>query len=579
MEWAAYELSFGNAEHMETYAYENGHGTTEKFLEFKRNQRLEEPQPPHVTYQQEQVAEVKERAEGKVQDPEPRTEAEAKSQAVVAESRAHAATSEAVRAVEEAQNPAGKSEEEAQQAAERAEVAIRTAQDAAAQKAEAIGKASPNAKEKFPQRAPITINLRGREVIVDQNHKQFKAHYELVPVEALEMSHVWVGDNLERNPKYFEPLQPRQPKVSQVLQRRIDAQEFSVDPDTGVTSGYNFSKFANPTLDAMSGPPIVESGGMVVSGNGRLQRLLKHLQVLDEISDPNRRNGSKLELEGRMRKLASESGISNYPNDGKFYAVVRMLDAPIETSGQASEYGLFFNTSEAENISDGARGLVYGRTLDDTILKKIGRMVEASEGGLEAVMREDPYFFSQLVGERFGIPESQRAEWFVKDKMGHEVLTDAGEKLFRRAVVGYAINDPNIIAALEERNATAYRAFERALGYVTQLKAFPELDLSQKIVEALHASAETLNADVAKSAGGGKWEATYRPPDQIDLLGMDCLDPVEGVARIERCPAENFQRPHEAVYWRGRSSGRDVWRRHQRDPGRKVQPRIQEGTP
>ena len=185
------------------------------------------------------------------------------------------------------------------------------------------------------------------------------------------MSHVWDGDNLVRNDEnlFPKPLQPREPNERTVLQRRLDGQLFAVSED-GKTSGYNFDKYANRTIDALSGPPFVEPGGRVVAGNGRLQRLLYHLKVINEISDPELKAIHFESLKSRMAALAKENGIGVYPDDGQFYADVRVMDEPIKTLEEANKLGLLFNESEADNISDAQKGLVYGRSLNEETVRQ-----------------------------------------------------------------------------------------------------------------------------------------------------------------------------------------------------------------
>jgi hypothetical protein len=485
---------------------------------------------PYLVHRKFLVDGVRDRMEGKVKDPEPKTQVQAETQAAAADSRKAAAHKEAVKAVEEASNPEISRDEtperavaKAEQLATAAEDAKKVAKEAVAQSAEARAKAGP--KGDFPGRSPISIHLRGKDTIIDQNQRQVKAHYELVPAGAVILSHHWEGDNLVRTDDNLFPkqLQPREPNERTILQRRLDAQRYAVSED-GRTSGYNFEKFANRTIDAMSGPPLVEPGGRTVSGNGRLQRLLKHLQVLNEIADPVERAAAVEELKSKMAALAKENGIGKYPDDGQFYIVVRMMDDPIQTIEEATKYGLLFNESEADNISDAQKGLVYGRSLDQDAVNKIGRLVEESEGGLNAAMRDNPLQFAEIAAARFDIPTSQQSLWFMKDKMGNDVLTEQGERLFRKAVVGHALQDPDLLTGIE--NETAGRALENAIGYVTRLNVFPELDITEPIREALQAAKLTVNVDPDRAVSRDRWDAVYSP-SQIDLTGMEQEVPPE----------------------------------------------------
>ena len=446
-----------------------------------------------------------------------------------AEKRHDAARNEAVAASVKATNPVipvGEPEEEVdrklQKAAEDSRVAIMVAKEAYAQRAEALAVAAP--KGEFPQRASISVGLRGNSVLVDQNNRQFKCHHELVPIESVVLSHDWDGDTLVRTDPSLYPkeLQPRDPDERRTLQRRIDAQRFSASED-GRTSGYNFSKFANPTIDALSGPPVVEPGGRAVSGNGRLQRLKKHIEVLSQIPDVSEREAALDNLRLQMEDLAKKNGVPVYPKDGKFYVDVRMMDDPIETIADASKLGMLFNDTEAEAINESARGLVYSRSFTPSTVDAIGRMVEESEGGLEAAMRKNPYWFAQYAAENFDIPASQMSAWFVKDSSGNDVLTRQGESLFRRAMVGYVIEDPDVLNKIDDR--VSLRSLERAIGYVARLRVFPDLDITPQITEALRAASLTEYVDPEKSPKRDRFEAVYRPA-QMNLA--DYVEPPPG---------------------------------------------------
>jgi hypothetical protein len=493
---------------------------------------------PYLVHRKFLVDGVRDRMEGKVTDPEPKTQVQAETQAAAAEERKDAAHSEAVDAAEKATNPEivkddtpEKAAQKADELADKAEQAKKLAKEAKAQAAEAKAKTIPNPKEDFPGRSPISIGLKGNPTTIDQNNRQFKAHHELVPIGSLVMSHVWDGDNLVRNDEnlFPKPLQPREPNERTVLQRRLDGQLFAVSED-GKTSGYNFDKYANRTIDALSGPPFVEPGGRVVAGNGRLQRLLYHLKVINEISDPELKAIHLESLKSRMAALAKENGIGVYPDDGQFYADVRVMDEPIKTLEEANKLGLLFNESEADNISDAQKGLVYGRSLDQDAVDKIGRLVEESEGGLNAAMRGNPLQFAEIAAARFDIPTSQSSLWFMKDKLGNDILTEEGERLFRKALVGYAIKDPDLLSGIE--GETAGRAFENAIGYMSRLKVFPDFDITEPITEALRSAKLTVNVDRDLSATRDRWDAVYSP-SQINIVGMEQELPPEPSRMVE----------------------------------------------
>ena len=154
---------------------------------------------PYLVHQRLLVDGVRDRMEGKVSDPEPKTQAQAEVQAAAAEGRKDAAHAQAVDAAERAANPEITPNEtpesatsKADELAKKSEEAQKLAKEATAQVAEAKSKAGP--KGDFPGRQNISINLKGNRTTIDQNNRQIKAHYELVPAGAVIISHQWEGD-------------------------------------------------------------------------------------------------------------------------------------------------------------------------------------------------------------------------------------------------------------------------------------------------------------------------------------------------------------------------------------------------
>lgn len=478
----------------------------------------------YLVHQRFLIDGVRERMDGKVKDPEPKTQLQAESQAAAAEERHDAAHKQAVEeAVKAVNQPSPEKDETPDSAAKKADEdagrvkrAVKLAKESKAQVAEAKSKSGPQGT--FPQREPFPV-VRGAAAVVDQNNRQFPVHYAWVPVNAAITSHYWDGEKLVRTQEKDFPkeLQPREPNERTVLQRRIDAQRFAVAED-GTTSGYNVGKLLNKTIDGMSGPPIFEPGLRTVSGNGRLQRLLKHLEVLSHIADVEERDVALESLRGRIGQSANDFGLPPYPDDGVFYIPGRIMDNPISTLEEATKLGLLFNEDEADHISDAQKGLVYGRSLDQEAINKIGRLVEESEGGLDAAMRDNPLYFAEVVNARFDVPVSNKSQWFTKDKAGNDILTPDGEKLFRKALVGYVVQDPDLLVGIEDE--VAGRAFEKAIGYMARLKVFPELDITGKIKEALDAARLTSRVNPDMSATRDRWEAVYSP-SQISLESME----------------------------------------------------------
>ena len=478
--------------------------------------------PHYVRWQNEQADEVAKRATGEVKDPEPKTVKQAEVQAQSAERRAAAVESVATEAIVDALEPTTDSADKADEDVKAAHEKAKLAEEAYAQQVEAQGKTEP--KEDFPQRAPISIGLRGNSGIIRQNQREFKIHHELVPIDAIATSHEWQGSILVPVPKdrYSGELQPR----------TISESESKLNALRAERGKYDFREYADKTINGSMGPALLEPGGQTVSGNTRLNILRRHIQLLKEISDPEERAAAIAGMHSAMRRLAEENGISRYPSDGTFYADVRMLDEPIKDTRQAVDLGRLFNKPVSVQIGKSARGISYARSLDHAILEDIGRRVEAYDG-LVPAMNADPQFFRNIVTDRFGISDEESTDWFKEVDGEGKVLHQEGQNQFVKALLGTVVKDTSVLNRIE--GTDPYRALERAFGHVLKMKALPDRDITGKIVEALRAAADTKSTDPNLSLKGDKWAATYRPEQQMsnDLLVMDYVSPPEPDRMVE----------------------------------------------
>jgi hypothetical protein len=458
------------------------------------------------------VAEVKDRMEGKTVDPEPRNEEQAKVQAEAAEQRSNAAESVATEATIDALSPTTEDPEKAVNDVEKATDAVKVAEDAYAQQVEAQAKTIP--PDPFPQRAPASIGHKGSAGTIVQNNREFQFHYEVLPIEAVQTSHSWNGVQMVTNEDYPEPLQPR----------TISEDEAKQNDQRATKEKYDFRQYSDKTINASMGPTIVDQGGRAVGGNTRMAILRRHLEYIDAIRDPEEKAARLAGLKAAMRQLATESGVVGYPDDDRMYVVVRMLDKPIETVREASELGRLFNKSVSVQITKAAKGVSYSKSFTEPLLEEIGKRVESADGVIPA-MNADPEFFRQVVLDKFGIVPEEYAEWFDGSNPDKGlVLNKAGQDQFVKALLGTVVKDTSILNRIEGK--TAYRALERALQYVLKMRALPEIDLTDKILDAIAASAETQGTDVEKHSSKDPWRATFRP-EQQQLAGFETEIPPE----------------------------------------------------
>jgi hypothetical protein len=465
--------------------------------------------------------------------PEPSNNRQAEAQAQDAKRVAAAAEAVATREVVDSLNPEpGTTVAEAEKAVDAAEETVKVAEKAYIREVEAEAKKIPEG-DVFPPRAPASIGLKGRAGVVTQNGREFAMHYELLPIEAVIISHKWEGDLQVPNEGYDQELQPRTFSPGESAENAQSAEIRRVIPETGEVIGYNFIEYADPTINAATGPVIVEPGGRAVGGNTRLSIMERHLQNLRAIGDLEEREAHLNGFRGAMRKFAQDVGIPEYPEDGKDYVVVRMLDKPIETRREAAELGRFFNKQISRQISDSALGISYAKSFDDPLLEDVSRRVEAYDG-IVGAMAADPEFFRNIVLNRFGIAKTEYAHWFERknpaDPKSEQVLSEKGRKLFEKALLGTVIKDTALLNQTE--GTTPYRAISRALGYVIKMMSVPERDIRGKVTEALQAAADTMHTDPDLSLGRDKWMATYHP-DQTQLLGMETELPPEPDRMVE----------------------------------------------
>ena len=466
---------------------------------------------PHYVQHQEELAErVKDRMEGKEKTPEPRIPVEAAAQAQNAERRSDASESVAARAVVESIDPKGISEEEAQHKVTKAEEKIKVAEEAYAQAVEAKSKTEP--QDGFPQKAPASIGLRGVSSTIVQNEREVPFHYELLPLDGVTTSHVWRGSLMIPNEVFDKDLQPRTVSESESQMNALRAER----------KNYDFRQYSDRTINGSMGPAIVEPGGRAVGGNTRIAILRRYIENLLAISDPKEKEAAINGLKAAMRKLAQDSDISEYPDDGKFYVVVRMMDKPIETTREAADLGRLFNKTVGVKINKTALGISYSKSLDDAVMTEIGRLVDANDG-LAAAIQANPEYFRDIVVNRFGVDPTEDADWFVEVDGKGKILHEEGRNQLSKALMGKIFKDNTVLTRLLTKNPTPYRAAERAMAYILKMQAMPDRNIVGKIQEAMNAAAETSTTDPALSASRDLWRATYNP-DQVTSNALTVVD-------------------------------------------------------
>ena len=481
---------------------------------------------PHAMYRDDMVEKVRAIQNGTEKIPEPKTRAQARAQATAAQRRTVAAVSKATETQADAlEPPPGTTEKEAENKVDESTQATKTAEAAASQEATAFSKTVP--KDTFPARAPVSVGLRGDSGVIKQNGRELPMHYEMVPLEALLTSHSWQGNMLVQNEDYPSELQPRTISESESKENALRAQPGSTD-ERGYSAGYDFSEYADGTINAQMGPAIIESGGRVVGGNTRLAIMRKHLENLRDLQDPIEREVAVSIFRDQMRQLARANGITP-PLDDMDYAVVRMLDQPIGTLRDAADLGRLLNKSISVQMTEAAKGVSYSKSLTDADLTTLGRLIDDHDG-LTAAMKANPEYFANLVRNNFGIVSSEYANWFESDNTKGLVLNDAGQSQFEKALLGTIFKDTSVLSRVE--GSQPYSALTRAINYLIKMRSIPDRNITEKVIGAVTASADTRYTDPGLARSKDKWDATYRP-DQVEFLGMEAERPPEPDRMVE----------------------------------------------
>lgn len=478
-------------------------------------------QAPHVIHRDQLVQEVKDRAEGKVQDPEPKTPEEAEKQSDEAEQRKAAVVEKAVEEADKASNPPtdkpmspDEAVAQADELARQAEQAKKLAEEGYRQAAAAKGKAVAASKPgDYPQKAPIssqTVPGRGWAIgvptIILANGENFPARYELVQPSELTVSFVWNGNNLERNPSFPEQMQPALP--DEKTRQEILSQS---QPGT-----YQIIRYLDPGRSAEQGPAVVEQGGDVAGGNRRLLRLLKHLELIGGDRE------AMADLVNQVKAFASQHGMA-YPDDGKLYIPVRMMDERIGTIERATQLGKLFNEGASSKVDNMAMAIANGRLLYEAqsreqggghvgVLETIANRFNDAETPREA-MQEDPQYFVHVVKDYLHVGPETAADWFIKDRNHNWVLSGNGKENLELALLSTVIKNPTALEAL--KNGAAYPALLKAIGPLSRLRAIPEKDITPIIEEAVSAAADTERKKVDQDTPEERWNKAYLIQDMF----------------------------------------------------------------
>jgi GGDEF domain-containing protein len=458
---------------------------------------------PYVAKREASIEEVKARASGETRDPEPVTPGQAEGQAAAAKERAEDVKGAAIVDTVKASDPTpGTTVEQADAAVDKAEETKQTAEQAEWQKIQA--KAKTYEDKPFPPRAPISMGERftGNAVTIKHLGQDFGAHYALVSLDSLVNSHVWDGNTLVLNPEYDEALQPRTISEGRSSELVLEAQL----RESG-SRGYDFDYYGDRTISPLTGPAIVDDGGRVAGGNTRIAIMRKHLEILRQMDNPEMRDIALLSFRTRMAQLARENGIPGMPQDGRDYAVVRILDSPITTYRDAALKGMFFNSSPSTDITEAAKGVALARQLTDSTLTDIGVMLDKHDT-LGAAIAASPKVFADIVRNELGVPSTENTQWFVPDK---DILSESGRRKFAQVLMGRIFQDTSVMSDLGESSPSAYSAIEKASINIIRMKATKNEPMVDKIIQAVHAAATTATARIEGETNVDRWATTYSP--------------------------------------------------------------------
>jgi hypothetical protein len=372
----------------------------------------------------------------------------------------------------------------------------------------------------IPQREParpIQRTAQTKVTVPGRPDDAYAARYELRELDDLQPSH---NPNFEPNTKY--QLRNDRNYSEAASQRKVLEHEAKFNPAYHITD--------NP--DALNGPPVIDSHGNVLGGNGRTITLKRV-----NMNRADAWKGYQEALNGNLEKF----GIAPDAAAGmKKPVLVRVVDDAEFVKRKKSSAITDFNVEGTEKLSPTQRAIADSRRVSrDTLKDVIGRLDEAGpDATLAQIVQGDagPQIIERLIADDV-ISSQEIGELVQKGR-----LTPAGSERVQKLIVARYFNDAT---HLDNVTAAVRGKLEKVAAPLMRVEGVPEWDLKPHVQQAM----ELLEAKRTSGAGtvddyigqlGLLADQDFTPVAQALAKQLESVNPTELVKKM-RAYADEMQ--------------------------------------
>jgi ppGpp synthetase/RelA/SpoT-type nucleotidyltranferase/predicted ABC-type ATPase len=292
--------------------------------------------------------------------------------------------------------------------------------------------------------------------------RALKARYRLMEAKDVIPSHD--PESFQPNEKYPTGVQER------AYHRDKDEQQKVIRNATRMNAAF----LINTNPDAVNGPPIVTSDGVVLGGNSRTMSMQRAFKTQPDQAKT---------LKDYLRDHASEVGLTAYDVDAMESPIlVRMVDLEDKTPKALRTMVRQMNENFTQALDPRTYQVALGRRLDTEALNALSsNMVEDESLNDFLATGRSKVFVDHL--SRVGVIDERNSNQYIKK--GTRQLNEDGKVLVSRILVGNVVDDADVLSDTPPKLLTSLAG---CVPYMLQAKSSgPEFDLSNDLQTALHA--------------------------------------------------------------------------------------------